>query len=347
MYLTNLTSIRYLTNFSGSNGVLIIESSPQTNPKVSFVTDGRYLEQSSYELRELMESREIEMEIFDQQKTSSHQALKKILDRAISKDIYIEYDSLNYSEYVKIIESFVETLTFLDASPLLARQRSVKDPFEIRLIEKACQIASSAFIACIANLATNITELDLASELDYLMMKSGAHGIAFDTIVASGTNSSRPHAHPTTRLFQSGDPVVIDFGAVFYGYRSDCTRTIAVGGEFRDPELQSYYSQVLESQKAGIEASKIGHSFARVDEACRNKFNIQDRPNFTHGTGHGVGLDIHEEPWVSKTNSTTICNGMVFTIEPGLYFPERFGIRIEDTVLASENGPESLTKLDK
>jgi Xaa-Pro aminopeptidase len=224
--------------------------------------------------------------------------------------------------------------------------RLLKDAGEAERIRAACAIADAAFAECRPMLADRPTERDFALTLDATMLRMGAEDLSFDTIVASGTNGARPHHRPGERVIRSGDLVVVDFGALVDGYHSDMTRTVAVGAP--DSEAARMLEVVLAAQAAGVESVRSGVQAATVDAACREVITEAGLGDaFVHGTGHGVGLDIHEEPRVSNRSTATLSAGHVVTVEPGVYLPDVGGVRIEDTVLVTGEGCDRLTLAPK
>ena len=224
--------------------------------------------------------------------------------------------------------------------------RLVKDVGEAARIRAACAIADAALARVRSRLADRPTEVEFGLELDATMRSLGAADVSFETIVASGPNGAKPHHHPSSRRIEDGDLVVIDFGALVDGYHSDMTRTVAVGdvGE----ERRRMLDVVLASQQAGVEAVGPGVTAADVDAVCRSVIDESGWGEaFLHSTGHGVGLDIHEEPRVSGRSTATLVAGHVVTVEPGVYLPELGGVRIEDTLLVTDGGCDRLTLAPK
>jgi len=224
--------------------------------------------------------------------------------------------------------------------------RLLKDPGEAARIRAACAIADEALAQVRPRLAEGPTEIEFGLELDARMRKLGAADLSFETIVASGPNGARPHHRPSQRRIVEGDLVVVDFGAMIDGYHSDMTRTVAVGDV--GPERRNMLEVVLCAQQAGVDAIGPGVTAAAVDEACRNviaEAGLQEA--FLHSTGHGVGLDIHEEPRVSMRSTAVLEAGHVVTVEPGVYLPELGGVRIEDTLLVTVGGCDRLTLAPK
>jgi Xaa-Pro aminopeptidase len=224
--------------------------------------------------------------------------------------------------------------------------RAVKDPGEIARIRAACSIADRALAEVRPTLLDRPTEREFARELDHRMRTLGATDTSFETIVASGPNGARPHHRPSDRTVVEGDLVVIDFGALVDGYCSDMTRTFVVGEP--TPIQQRMLDVVTASQAAGVAAVAAGVAASAVDAACRSVIDEAGWGDaFTHGTGHGVGLDIHEAPRVARTSTATLVPGHIVTVEPGVYLEQHGGVRVEDTVVVTEGGAEPLTRAPK
>jgi Xaa-Pro aminopeptidase len=225
--------------------------------------------------------------------------------------------------------------------------RRVKDAGEISRISEAARIADAALGEVAPMLLDGITEADFALSLDFAMRRLGAADVSFESIVAGGPNGARPHARPSSRMIGPGELVVLDFGALVDGYHSDMTRTLSVGEPASD-QLVRMWDVVAESQRAGVAAVRAGVACSDIDAACREVIAAAGWADaFVHGTGHGVGLDIHEAPAVGATSTDTLEAGHVVTVEPGVYLPEHGGVRIEDTVVVTETGCELLTHAPK
>jgi Xaa-Pro aminopeptidase len=225
--------------------------------------------------------------------------------------------------------------------------REVKDAAEIARMERAAAIADAALYEVLPLLSQDVTEELFALELDTAMRRGGAESVAFETIVAAGENSAKPHHRPGARKVRRGDPVVVDFGATYEGYRSDMTRTFCVGAE-PEGDMARVFSVVGASQAAGAAAVRPGVATKDIDDVCRaiiNDAGWADR--FEHGTGHGVGLDIHEAPTVSQLGTAILAPGFVVTVEPGVYLPGTGGVRVEDTLVVTEDGSRALTRFTK
>ena len=225
--------------------------------------------------------------------------------------------------------------------------REVKDLAEIVRMERAAAIADAALYEVLPMLSEEVSEEQFALELDTAMRRGGAEGVAFETIVAAGENSAKPHHRPGPRRVRQGDAVVVDFGATYEGYRSDMTRTFCVGAE-PEGDMARVFAVVGASQAAGAAAVRPGIVANEVDDVCRaiiSDAGWADR--FEHGTGHGVGLDIHEAPTVSQLGTAILAPGFVVTVEPGVYLPGQGGVRVEDTLVVTEDGSRPLTRFTK
>jgi len=222
----------------------------------------------------------------------------------------------------------------------------VKDPGEVARIEAACAIADDALAEVLALVGEGTTERALALALDAAMVARGAEAPSFDTIVASGPASALPHHHPDQRRIVAGDLVVIDFGALVDGYHSDMTRTFVVGEP--TAEQVRLYEVVASAQAAGVAAVRPGVTAQQVDAACRDAIEAAGwGERFTHGTGHGLGLLIHENPWINAASVEVLTPGVVLTVEPGVYLASSGGVRVEDTVLVTPSGGRPLTSTSK
>lgn len=232
------------------------------------------------------------------------------------------------------------------ASELLTALRIVKSEEEISCLISAQRIAERALAELLNDIRPGVTERELAARLTYLMLLYGAEDTSFDPIVVSGENSSKPHGMPSDRRLCDGDFVTMDFGALYNGYCSDMTRTVAVG--HATEEMQRVYDTVLRAQLAGIAAARAGVSACSVDMAARDVITAEGYGEyFGHSFGHGVGIEIHEAPNVSPRNESPLPAGAVVSAEPGIYLPGRFGVRIEDVLVITENGCDDITKADK
>lgn len=238
----------------------------------------------------------------------------------------------------------VEDFTAVD--DVIRELRIIKTPEELEVIEEACKIADQAMLVALEEIGEGKREREIAAKMEYVMKINGAEKPAFDTIIASGWRSALPHGVASDRRIERGDLVVIDEGALYRYYHSDITRTVVVGAP--SEKQKEIYEIVLEAQKKGVEAARPGITAKELDTAVRNviaEYGYGDY--FIHSTGHGVGLEIHEWPRVSQQDETVLKPGMVITIEPGIYLPKFGGVRIEDTVVITENGSKRLTKTER
>ena len=341
LVVTTLPNVRYLTGFAGSAGVLTV-----TRDKALLTTDGRYRTQSAEQVDKTGAAAQVDITIgpvAEQRKAA--QSLLTDAAKAIAR-IGLEADQVSWSAQRTWADLLGEG-RLVATSNAVEALREVKDAAEIARMEHAAAIADAALFDTLPLMSEGVTEERFALELDTAMRRHGAESTAFETIVAAGENSAKPHHHPGGRRIAQGDPVVVDFGATFEGYRSDMTRTFCVN---EDPtgELARIFNVVQTSQAAGAKAVKPGISVKEVDDVCRRiiaEAGWADR--FEHGTGHGVGLDIHEAPTVSQLGTAILAPGFVVTVEPGVYVPGHGGVRVEDTLVVTEDGARALTRFTK
>ena len=338
LVVTTLPNVRYLTGFTGSAAVLVV-----TKDLSVLTTDGRYRTQSAEQLRGAGAP---EVEISIGTPAQQREAARAALEAAKADRIGLEAGNITWSGqrgWADVLsgDKLVATANVVEA----LRER--KDAAELARMERAAAIADAALFEVLPLMSQGVTEEHFALELDTAMRRGGAEGLAFETIVAAGENSAKPHHHPGSRRINGGDPVVVDFGAIFDGYRSDMTRTFCVDAE-PEGELARIFNVVQESQAAGAAAVRPGIPAKDVDDVCRQI--IADAgwaERFEHGTGHGVGLDIHEAPTVSQFGTAILAPGFVVTVEPGVYVPGHGGVRVEDTLVVTEDGARPLTHFTK
>ncbi|MBA3654613.1 MAG: aminopeptidase P family protein [Actinobacteria bacterium] len=304
------------------------------------VTDGRYKFQSAEQLKAAGVQARIEIGNLAGQKEAIGAAA-----RGIAR-VGLEAADVTWARQRGFASEWFPDAELVPTENIIENLRRVKDEGELHRMREAARIADDALAAVRPLLAQGITEQDFAIALDFEIRKLGASGNSFETIVAAGPNGAKPHARPSSRKIEEGELVVLDFGAIVDGYCSDMTRTVCAGEP--SPELQKMVDVVAESQRAGVAAVKAGVSAAEVDKVCRDV--IVDAgwgDAFMHSTGHGVGLDIHEAPWVSATSTDTLAPGHVVTVEPGVYLEGLGGVRIEDTVVVTNDGCYPLTTTTK
>ncbi|HHX26218.1 MAG TPA: aminopeptidase P family protein [Firmicutes bacterium] len=331
LLITRPENRRYITGFTGSAGVVVV-----SRDRAFFVTDFRYVEQATYQAPEF---RVIEhgLKIVD--------TLREIVEEAGITRLGFEKDVITYKQH----ETFSSALAGVELVPcegLVETLRAVKDESEIEAIRRAEAIGDAAFSHVLDIIKPGMTEIDVALEIEWFMRKNGAEGIGFEVIVASGERGAMPHGVASSKKLAEGELVVMDFGAVYQGYRGDMTRTVSLGKA--SPEQRRIYDIVLRAQEAALEAIAPGKTGQEIDGLARKVIEEAGYgDNFGHGLGHGVGLAIHEEPRLSVTATEELRPGMVVTVEPGIYVPGFLGIRIEDLVVVGESGIRNLTSSPK
>lgn len=330
MLVTSDFNRRYMTGFTGTAGVAVV-----TLDKAFFITDFRYTEQASEQVKDF--------EIIEH-KGLIQEEVGQLVKKLSVENIGFEKNHLTYGQY-ETYKNNIE-VALLPADNLIERIRLIKDSEEINILKKACKIADDAFEHILTYIKPGIKEIDVANELEFFMRKQGATSSSFDMIVASGLRSSLPHGVASEKEIQAGELVTLDFGALYQGYCSDITRTVAVG-EISD-ELKNIYNVVLQAQIRGVEGIKPGMSAKEADKLTRDYIDQQGYGKyFGHSTGHGLGMEVHEMPGLSFRSNEILKPGMVVTIEPGIYVPHVGGCRIEDDIVITENGAERLTKSNK
>jgi Xaa-Pro aminopeptidase len=333
--VTKLANIRYLTGFTGSAAMLLV-----TGDDALFVTDGRYRTQSAEQLAAAGVDAKIEI-------GATAAAQRVILRDALTGHarLGLEEHSVTWAEQRELAGVF-DGIELVPAGTPVEDLRRVKDAGEVDRIRTACAIADDAFVSLLPRLGDGITERDFAIALEFAMRERGASGNSFDPIIASGPNGAMPHARPGDRVIGRNELVVCDFGCIVDGYCSDMTRTVSVGDP--GPEARHLYEVVLESQRAGRAAVAADTPCAAIDKASRDV--IVDAgwgDAFSHSTGHGVGLEIHEAPRVASSARDTLLVSDVVTVEPGVYLPGVGGVRIEDTVVVTADAATALTLTPK
>lgn len=330
--VTHLVHVRYLSGFSGSNGALLVRK----DLSATMATDGRYTTQIAEEVPDI----------------------KAILARSVGPSLLAtltgplrvgyEADYVSVSQLAALEKAAPEGVTLVPISNVIEKIRLIKDSVELSKLKEIAQLANQALADCLAagEVAEGRTERQIAADLEYRMRKAGADRVSFDTIVASGPNSAKPHHGADDRVLEKGDLVTIDYGAHLRGFNSDCTRTFVIG-EASD-FAREIYAIVLRAQLAGVKAAVPGTKLVDVDAACRDIIEEAGYGQyFVHSTGHGIGLDVHEGPAAAKTGNGVLEPGMSLTIEPGIYVPGKGGVRIEDTLIITDGAPKIITTLPK
>jgi Xaa-Pro aminopeptidase len=340
LLISHLPNIRYLCGFTGSAGFLLVDESASI-----FITDVRYDPQARQEVRAakvVIARQPILRELTDR---IAH-GRKKSRPMAIG----VEGEHMTLTENKRISDLLPSRIRLRPAAAMVDRARMIKDAGELHSIRAAVDLGARLFDRAIEVLRPGVTETTVAAEMEFTARQAGAEAMSFETIIASGKRSALPHGRASSQPVPSGSFVVCDFGVILGGYCSDQTRTVWIRAASEAvPKAARYgYESVLEAQMASIAAVKPGASVSEVDAAGRKVLKKAGLGRyFTHSTGHGVGLEIHEGPRIAAGQKETLRPGMVITIEPGLYFPGKWGVRIEDMVAVTETGCEVLTPTKK
>jgi len=336
LLVTHLPNVRYLCGFTGSSGVLAF-SLKRGAMQSAFFTDGRYTTQARDEVKR---SRVVVAE-----KPALTAALRW-LSSARAASVAIEAEHVTVAGLASIRKGLGRSVRIQNTSGMVERLRMVKEPDEIKILRKAVLLGASLFDVALRKIWPGATEASIAGEMEHAARKAGAEGMSFDTIVASGKRSALPHGRASQAKVPARGFCILDFGVILAGYCSDMTRTLYVGAP--DRRSAAMYDAVKEAQLAGIASVQAGVTAEEVDRATRR---VLDKAGFgrffTHSTGHGVGLEIHEPPRLGDKQPEVLQPGMVITIEPGIYVPGIGGVRIEDMVVVTERGCEVLTPTTK
>lgn len=331
MLITNAYNRRYMTGFTGTSGYVLV-----TADRALLLTDFRYMEQAAAQAQayEVVEHAPKPMV-----------TVKELLQQMGLGRLGFEQNDVSYGTYV----SYAGELGGVQLVPtdgLVEQLRVTKDEGELKIIQEAADLADAAFRHILSKLKPGVTEKEIAFELEFYMRRHGATSTSFDTIVASGERSAMPHGVASDRVIGNNEFVTLDFGAYYKGYCSDLTRTVVIGKPTE--KHREIYEIVREAQAYALSRLKPGMTGAEGDALARGiigKYGYADR--FGHGTGHGLGMEIHEAPRLSQHSETVLEPGMVVTVEPGIYIPGFGGVRIEDDVVVTETGVRVLTHSDK
>ncbi|OED35101.1 hypothetical protein AB834_05180 [PVC group bacterium (ex Bugula neritina AB1)] len=331
LYVSRLSDVRYLTGFTGSAGIFLV-----TLKKAYFFSDRRYEEQADQEVKN----------------AQVHMIKKGYLMDIKSLDLLKDVKRVGFDEQeltvwvFRHIKSLFSDQEWVPFNGQIEKMAAVKDSSEIAFLKKAIDITDEVFLDIQKDLRIGVSENEIAAKISYLIKVKGGEGDSYDPIVASGPNSSLPHARPSDRCLQKGDFLLMDFGALYGGYHADMTRTVFVGEP--DPKQEEIYRLVLKSQMAGIDLIKDGVPASSIDKACRLVFEEAGiAEKFSHATGHGIGLEVHMFPSVSLGNTEPLLENYVITVEPGVYFEGWGGVRIEDDCLVTKEEGISLNSSTK
>lgn len=332
---TSEVAKRYLTDFGSEDGTMLI-----TKQGAYFIIDARYFEHTEQQVTDPLCRVILQGELYDQ--------IGEILSEQRIQSVYIEDETMTVSQLSALKRRF-SGINFDSSNRLsdyMKQMRIIKTDEEIACITKAQRIAEAAFTKLLSSMRVGQTEKQIAAALEFLMMDLGSDGVSFETIAASGVNSACPHAVPTDKPVQEGDFLTLDFGATYKGYHSDMTRTVVFGKP--TDEMKNIYNAVWGANTDAIKAVRADISCKLVDNVARSTLDAWGYEQyFTHGLGHGVGLEIHESPNVSSRSGTTLREGMIITIEPGVYIPGKYGVRIEDMCVVTKDGCNIITETPK
>jgi Xaa-Pro aminopeptidase len=337
LLITHLPNIQYLCGFTGSAAALLV-----MEKQVILFTDGRYTAQTKAEVKgaRVVIGRRAPVSTLLEWIGS-----QKDIRRHIRK-LGFESDHVTFASHRALTKGFPTGVKLRPAQPLVEQARMIKDADEIARIREAALLGANLFDCALKVMRPGVKEMDVAAEMEYAAAKAGAAGMSFDTIIASGKRSALPHGRASTQAISPDGFVVCDFGVILASYCSDMTRTVYVGHPTEG--ARATYDAVREAQQAALDTIQPGRKVGEVDQAARKMLQKHKLGRyFTHSTGHGVGLEIHEAPRLAAGQEEILRPGMVVTVEPGVYLPGKCGVRIEDMVLVTEKGCEILTPTSK
>ncbi len=329
MIVSNPLSIKYLTNIDAEGELLI------TRKENVFITDGRYIEEVNTSL-----TIDDGVVVYDRRNMMKEDYENYFIfcETVGFEEGYVTFEKYKYMKQLYRVNDLVET------EHIIEKQRVIKDDDEIKNIKKACELTDKCFSHIIRYIKKGMTEKQIANEIERYFKQNGADGLAFDTIVASGENSSKPHSSVTNRRIMPGDVILLDFGCKYNGYCSDMTRTVFMN---KVPErVKQVYDLVLRNQENFIKEVKENANIKTLTKMIENDFRIYEY-DLIHALGHGVGMEVHELPFLSSKKDNMLKENMVIAVEPGIYIPGKFGVRIEDTILVTKNGCIKLNNSEK
>ncbi len=329
--IANPVNRRYISGFTGTSGYVLI-----TLEKAVLYTDFRYRTQAP------MQAPDFEV---IEHRSQAIESVKQTLEQLHISTLGFEQDDLTYGTYLSYA-SVLDSIRLEPCKGLVEGIRLHKDDSELRILREAADLADQAFTHILGHLKPGVSEREIALEIEFFMRTHGAASTSFDTIVASGERSALPHGVASDRKMGDGELVTLDFGAYYRGYCSDITRTVMIGAP--DPRQREIYGVVLEAQLHALDRIRPGMSGKEADALARDVIRRYGYgEHFGHGTGHGVGMEIHEAPRLSSQSDSVLEPGMVVTVEPGIYIPDFGGVRIEDDIVITESGIEILTRSAK
>ena len=334
LLVTDLTNLRWLTGFTGSNGAAVIG----VDGTRRFVTDFRYLTQAADQLDDAW-AREISTDLLE--------GVARQLPDEVALRLGFDDADLSVRDHAKLARMIREGIELVGAGGAVEGLRGVKDAEELDRVRAAAKLADEALADVLTRGLAGRTERDVALDIEFTMRRLGAEAASFPPIVAAGAHGALPHAEPRDVEIPAGTLCVVDWGAVLDGYASDCTRTYGTGGEV-DPRDREIYDLVARAQETALAAVRPGPTGREVDAVARAIIDAAGHAeHFGHGLGHGVGLDVHEGPRLSKQGDDALAAGNVVTVEPGVYVPGAVGVRIEDLVIVTDDGAEVVSTLPK
>lgn len=332
-FISSSTNRYYFSGFKSSFGYVIYAEG-----NAYFLTDKRYGE----EARAYFNGQDIK--VIYGNKNQLNESIQEIFNSASINTVGYEDNRISCSDFNDL--SNLINKKFIAVGKQIDKLRIIKDEYELSQIEAAQKITDKAFGKILTIIKGGMTERDICTELEYQLKINGADGIAFDTIITSGSNSSLPHASISKRKIEIGDFIVMDFGAKYNGYCSDMSRTVSLGKP--SPDMVKVYDNVSKAQTLAINALKAGINCKEIFNISNNYFSANGyEKQFLHGLGHGLGLEIHEGPFINNISDEILEKNTVVTIEPGIYIEKSFGVRIEDLIIIKENGIKNLTNADK
>lgn len=330
LLITSGYNRRYMTNFTGTAGAAIVSEDDAV-----FITDFRYMEQAADQIKDFR--------IVQHEKTMIEEVAKQLEEMKVKRAGF-EKNDLTFGMY-QLYKSKVAA-ELIPTAGLIEKLRIIKTPEELEILKQAAKIADDAFTHICGFIKAGMTELEVSNELEFFMRKQGAASSSFDTIVASGIRGALPHGVASEKKIQSGELVTLDYGALYNGYISDITRTVAVGEP--SDKMREIYEITLAAQKLAVEGIKPGMTGIQADALARDYIASKGYGDaFGHSTGHGIGLEVHESPSLSFRSETILEPNMTVTAEPGIYLPGIGGVRIEDDLVITEDGCERLTHCTK